>query len=434
MKNIFISITYLLALFLTIEVYSASDVHLSKGEQYRIRVSQGNRYSIGNPEVIRVKSTVDQNGKSILLVQARQLGYSDLVVMGENSDKTYKFQVSAKRAAAFAIDVKRLLQGMPGIRTQKTGTGWVISGQARSVEDYEKILALRKNQPKRIRFIGRLSKTALTAAQLTIASHFKEAGIEFVTIKRAGQHYWLEGTVTKEREKRIAEEIARQILPSIQSHIRVAFENATTLRFQVKMLEAIRADRDNVGFSWTTNIPKLFQVHKHFLKGSFSLDASLDALSKRGLVKVLSKPMIYVNERGRAELRVGGEIPIKIQSRKRQSISWKQYGLLLQISVPGHANGLTRAKIKVQISDLDFSNAIDGLPGLRINNMETEVDLSDGKTVFLSGLLQTQKQRDQKGLAILQDIPVLGELFKSKTFLERKSELLIAISATAEAL
>ncbi len=408
---------------------NSKQVQLAKGEQYKLPVAQGSRFSIGNPEVIRVKPTTGANGRSMLLVQGRSLGFSDLVVFSGKNEKIYKFRVFAKRSAAFAKDVQGLLRGMPGVRVEQNGNNWIISGEAHSVEDFEKIQTLSANAPKKIKFLGGLSSSAKNVVFHKLQELFEDAGIEGVSVRTVGKAIWLEGKVTSKRDKTVAETIARSVYPSIDSHIEVAFESGEVLRFEIKMLEALRADKDRVGFSWSTNIPKIFQIHKHFTKGNFSLDSSLDILANKGLVKVLSKPMIYVNERGKAELRVGGEIPLKIQTRYRQNISWKSYGLLLQIQVPGHANGLTRAKIKIEISDLDFSNAIDGLPGLRVNKMETEVDLSDGKTVFLSGLLQTQKQKNEQGIALLKDIPILGELFKSRSFLERKSELLIAVAA-----
>lgn len=430
MKKTMFSVICLILLPLVAES-KVSEIQLAKGEQHQLSVERAVRFSIGNPEVIQVKPITNAKGEPYLLIQGKRLGYSDLVVIASSGEKKYKFRVFAKRTAAFMQDVRRIVANMPGIKAERNGGRWVISGEASSVADFERIRGIAKAQPNKIHFTVRLSSAARSSAFHQIREQLIQAELKGIAVRGVGQTIWLEGKVKSTREKEIAEAIAGSIFPSVKSHILLAFEEAETLRFEVKMLEAIRADKNKTGFSWSTSIPKIFQIHKHFSKGNFSLDSSLEILANRGLIKVLSKPMIFVNERGKAELRVGGEIPLKIQSRYRQNVTWKSYGLLLQIEVPGHANGLTRAKIKIEISDLDYSNAIDGLPGLRVNKMETEVDLSDGKTVFLSGLLQSQKQENEQGIALLKDIPILGELFKSKSFLERKSELLIAVTANS---
>lgn len=404
------------------------EIELAKGEQYKIIVPLGARFSVGNPEVIRVKPSTTPDGEASLLVQGKSLGYSDLILIQEPRDRVYKFQVFAKKSAAFAREVQTMVAAMPGISVEKRGSQWVLQGEAQRVSDLNKILALSARQPGKISFVGSLSNEAALAAQNELRAQLQASGIVGVEVRAVGKYVWIEGKVSQRREKEIAESIARTILPSIQSHIEVPFEAGSTIKFQVRIMEAIRSHGDATGFGWSTDIPKLFQVHKHFLKANFSLESSFQFLGKQGLLRMLSKPMIYVNEKGKAELRVGGEIPIKIKTRNRQAVSWKPYGLNLVIEVPGHTNGLTRAKITVEMSDLDYSNAIDDLPGIRVNRMETTVDLTSGKTVFLSGLLQSQRQSNNQGIALLKEIPILGELFQSRNFLERKSELLIAVS------
>jgi pilus assembly protein CpaC len=144
---------------------------------------------------------------------------------------------------------------------------------------------------------------------------------------------------------------------------------------------------------------------------------------------MLSEPVITVNSRGQAELRVGGEFPVPLKTKNQMSVVWKPYGLSLKIEVPGSGKNLVRTKMAVEVSSIDPSNAIEGIPGIKLNKMDTTVDLRKSRTIFLSGLLEDQRGESLQGLPLLMDIPIFGALFRSRDFQERRTELVIAITA-----
>ena len=191
----------------------------------------------------------------------------------------------------------------------------------------------------------------------------------------------------------------------------------------------MRSKQESTGFSWSEGIPGILQLHQLLLKGSISLEASLAMLSRQGLARILSQPEIAVNASGVAELKVGGEIPIPLRSKSFSGVQWKPYGLSLLINVSGLANNLARSSITVEMSTLDFANSLEGIPATKVNRMQTIVDISLGKTIFLSGLMQSDSGETTKGLPVLGEIPILGALFRSKEFQEKKSELVIALTA-----
>jgi len=190
----------------------------------------------------------------------------------------------------------------------------------------------------------------------------------------------------------------------------------------------MKSKQSNTGFSWSEGVPGILQLHQLLLKGTISLEASLAMLAKQGLAKILSQPEISVNSSGIAELKVGGEIPIPLRSKNFSGIQWKPYGLSLKIEVPGASNDLARTNISVEISSLDHANSLEGIPATKVNRMQTVVDISMGKTIFLSGLIQSSMGESVKKLPVLGDIPILGELFRSKEFQENKSELVMALT------
>jgi pilus assembly protein CpaC len=130
-----------------------------------------------------------------------------------------------------------------------------------------------------------------------------------------------------------------------------------------------------------------------------------------------------------ATLKVGGEIPITLKSLHFSYVQWKPYGLNLELAVPGVMDTKARTNIRVEMTTLDAANGQDGVPATKLNHLETVVDLPFDKPIFLSGLMQDQTSEDIKGLAGLSSIPILGALFRSKDFQDKRSELVIALTA-----
>ena len=89
-----------------------------------------------------------------------------------------------------------------------------------------------------------------------------------------------------------------------------------------------------------------------------------------------------------------------------------------------------RANVSTEVSAVDNSVAIDGIPGFLTRKTSADVSMRSGETLVISGLINQQASKDISRLKYLSDIPILGELFKSKTFRDNKSELVIFVTPT----
>ncbi len=109
-------------------------------------------------------------------------------------------------------------------------------------------------------------------------------------------------------------------------------------------------------------------------------------------------------------------------------IEWKRYGISLKLKPLVDPFGQLNLQIDTEISSVDNSVKVEDLPGVLVNRVSSYFDLVNKKTISLSGLLRTETAQNAEGLPYLQKIPILGELFKSKNFLENKTELMIFVT------
>lgn len=163
------------------------------------------------------------------------------------------------------------------------------------------------------------------------------------------------------------------------------------------------------------------------------LSAQLQLLIKEGKAKLLAKPSLMALSGGKASFLVGGQVPIpEAQQFGTVTISWRDYGVKLDVEPTVEADGRIDLKVKPEVSSLDFTNGIRVnsflIPALTTRRAQTEVLLSSGQGVVIGGLLQNQQSTDIEKLPLLGDIPIIGELFRSTKFQQDQTDLTIMVT------
>lgn len=155
---------------------------------------------------------------------------------------------------------------------------------------------------------------------------------------------------------------------------------------------------------------------------------SLEALEADGHAKILASPHLICKSGEKAEFLAGGEIPIRAATFKLAQVTWKRYGIMLKINPKADVSGRMSLKIETEVSTIDQSQTVDGIPGFLTNRIATHFDLKESRTIALSGLLKNEQGHSSEGLPLLAKIPILGSLFSSKSYLDRQSELVILVT------
>ncbi|HZM95100.1 MAG TPA: type II and III secretion system protein family protein [Vicinamibacterales bacterium] len=163
------------------------------------------------------------------------------------------------------------------------------------------------------------------------------------------------------------------------------------------------------------------------------LGAIIKALEQKGLFQSLAEPNLIAYNGQEASFLAGGEFPIPIvQGATGQvTIQFKEFGVKLNFR-PTIAGDVIRLKVRPEVSALDFNNGVtlEGfrVPALTMRRAETDVELRDGQSFAIAGLLNNLAQNDGANIPFLSQIPIIGYLFKSNAERLERSELMVLVT------
>ena len=159
----------------------------------------------------------------------------------------------------------------------------------------------------------------------------------------------------------------------------------------------------------------------------------LRALREEGLFRSLAEPNLIAYNGQEASFLAGGEFPVPIVQGNSGSVTveFKEFGIRLSFT-PTIAGDVIRLKVAPEVSTLDFNNGITlsgfRIPALITRRAETDVELRDGQSFAIAGLLDNVSQNDHASVPILSAIPIIGALFKSKAERAEETELMVLIT------
>jgi len=164
-----------------------------------------------------------------------------------------------------------------------------------------------------------------------------------------------------------------------------------------------------------------------------NINVLVDALEQKNLVSILAEPNLTAVSGEPASFLAGGEYPIPVpQGLDQVSIQYKQFGVSLNFVATVLDGGRISLNVRPEVSQLSQTGAItlNGItvPALTTRRAETTVELASGQSFAIAGLLQNSIARDLRRLPGAGDVPILGELFRSRRFQRNQSELVIIVT------
>ena len=172
--------------------------------------------------------------------------------------------------------------------------------------------------------------------------------------------------------------------------------------------------------------------------GLGSVGATIQALVSTGVVEVLAEPNLLAANGKQASFLAGGEYPYPVVqggsggSGSSVSISFKEYGVRLNFIPTVTPRGTIRLQVAPEVSSLDFSNAVEvsgfNVPAISTRKVKTEVELSDGQSFVLGGLLDNRENETFEKIPFLGDIPILGRFFQSMQKNKTNTELIVIVT------
>jgi pilus assembly protein CpaC len=163
------------------------------------------------------------------------------------------------------------------------------------------------------------------------------------------------------------------------------------------------------------------------------IGAVIKALESKGYFQSLAEPNLIAYNGQEASFLAGGEFPVPVVQGATGTVSivWKEFGVRLTFR-PTIAGDVIRLKVAPEVSALDFNNGItlEGfrIPALITRRAQTDVELRDGQSFAIAGLLNNVSQQDKAAIPVLGSIPIFGTLFKSKADRAERTELMVLIT------
>lgn len=168
--------------------------------------------------------------------------------------------------------------------------------------------------------------------------------------------------------------------------------------------------------------------------------AVIQALDRESETQILSQPKVFLQDRTKAFIQVGGEVPV-IKATEgsatqqdgttgiREEIEYRKTGVILTIQADINENGLVRLEVSQEVTDA-IPTSVPNQPEFTTRTIETSVVVPHGQTVLLGGIITDDKRSAVNRIPVLGRVPILGEAFKNSDDNRRRVELLLAITPT----
>jgi len=170
-----------------------------------------------------------------------------------------------------------------------------------------------------------------------------------------------------------------------------------------------------------------------FQTGSITWTSFIDALKEEDVVKVLAKPTLVAVSGQEAQFLSGGEFPFPIpQAFGVVTIQYKKFGVGLSFTPTVLTNNRISMAVSPEVSELDFTNALQiqgfTVPTISTRRATTVVELADGQSFAIAGLLRDEVREQVQKFPVLGDLPILGTLFRSSRYVKSQTELVIIVT------
>ena len=290
----------------------------------------------------------------------------------------------------------------------------------------------------------------LTTLKQTLYETFPRERIE---VRPLANGIYLSGDVTTEAVSIQAEKIAQAFAPQLVTN-GLSVKDSHQVMLEVRFVEASRRAIKELGvglltgrqsgmtpdagdFALVSDVTLNNPVVSGIIRGGIGgavLDARIEALEDKGVIRTLAEPNLVAMSGETASFLAGGEIPIPIPTGQlgQVAIEYRKFGVSLAFSPTVLDEEIINLKVAPEVSQLDPTTSVRiaeiNIPGIKVRRANTTVELRNGQSFAIAGLLQSETSNNRSQVPWLGDIPILGSLFSSTRFQEDETELVIIVT------
>jgi pilus assembly protein CpaC len=322
------------------------------------------------------------------------------------------------------------LEGIENLVINEFPGGAVLGGELLSPEDMRRVVLLSDSMDS-VYNLCSFHPEALRISALYIGKILEQNRINGLQLSPLGNALLLTGTPAEEGDVEKVQRICSSLHIPLINGTRSVVADPRMVLFEVSFVEINKDAFRELGISWpaSTLLSDPYGMRIGHMKPANALEVTINHQVHIGNARIISKPRLICASGQKASFQAGGEIPIpRADSEGGISVTWKPYGIILEVAPSIDSQGKIHVQIRSEVSMVDHANAIDGIPGILTRRVDTFLSLEAGQTVVLSGLVHSDDAQNIKKIPLLGDIPILGELFKSRSFQKRETELVVFLT------
>jgi pilus assembly protein CpaC len=373
----------------------------NKSRTFRLRIPFDSAI-VGAPDIADVLPI----SNTVLYVQGKKPGTTNISIFDTNKKLVGVIDVEVTIDTKNIAKKIRATTNSPGIRVSSNQEQVILSGNANSASDAEKASSIAKGLSPDTQVVN-LIKVA-RSQQVMLKVRFLEA------TRDGGRDLGVNWFVSNEDQTR---------------------------GFSTGLGRGVRSSSDGISlfqalgtFVGSTTSAPFGVALANLANGGTNVDVLVTALESKGLVRRLAEPDLVALSGDEASFLAGGEIPVPVPQATGDGITveYKPFGVQLTFVPTVLSDGIINLRLTPSVSQLDYTNAITNngyvIPALTKREARTTIELRDGQSFAMAGLLQREGLRNISQVPWLGSVPVLGALFRSSAYQQSETDLVVIVT------
>lgn len=384
---------------------SVEEISLTVGETHLLPPQILKRVAVGNGKIVAARR-IERD--QVMLIGQQQGSTTLHLWFRDGTQQRINVKVEPGENESLLQDVRRWLGPKSSVEVRSVGGRVVIEGRARTVQEAQKIRELAQRSPNIVNLVQQAGVEQMIAMEVRFLE-VKKSALENIGLNwqksAAGPIFGIVGDSHTNRHFR----------PSASGGI--SDSGAPIFSGNLPGTDGAASSLNRVA-----PFAMYFGLQS-------TLASVLNLMEQKGDAIVLAEPILSCRSGGSAKFLAGGEVPLPTTSSiGTTSVQFKPYGIKFEINPTLTESGSIAARVMTELSTVDPAIKVGDLPAFLSRQTETEVNLREGETLVISGLISEDRSKTVEKLAGLADIPVLGRLFQSKDFRERRSEMIVFVT------
>jgi pilus assembly protein CpaC len=438
---------FLLPLATAQQVTPTISVTVNKSMVFRL-AERAKRVSISQPEVADVVVVAP----SQLLINGKAVGTTSLVVFSEKGDVVNYDLIVAPDVAALRGQLRLVLPNEK-VEISTSGPSIVLKGEVSNEVVYDKVLKIVQTYlpPKPPAAVAPSTTTSVSVGGIQNRPNIQGFGIA-----GGGQIAFDEESSLDDADRWADKRKIDGIIDLL------TIKEVRQVELDVIVAEVATVKLRDIGFDWfaqtrNTNSASLIGDQSGFpstllspgstvggtspllfggatsgifryAAGSLAISSLYRMIQNKDITEILAQPRLVMKNGRSGGFLAGGEFPVVQTLSNSFSVEFKPFGVRLDFVPTITWSDRIDLRVFPEVSEIDQSVSVQGIPGLKVRRTVNRVEMKEGETLVIGGLLDRRILKDLTKFPLLGDIPILGALFRSTRFRNQESELVFVIT------